>query len=177
MRIIPQGRAFISRLLDLCTTVENLQDTLVLDVGCRSDLSFWALLCTKWNGISFFYNDEVETSAALEFYTDAAPSVGFGGYHGREWFCAAWPEEILSLPPEHHSSALHEIYPIVISCVLWGHLWCRKKITVFCDNEAAVCIINKGRSSVPFINRLVRCLTWTSVLGNFVLRSLRPWAC
>ncbi|XP_046873720.1 LOW QUALITY PROTEIN: uncharacterized protein LOC124466092 [Hypomesus transpacificus] len=171
MRIIPQGRSFVSRLLDLCKTVANLQDTLVLDVGCRSDLSFWALLCAQWNGISFFYNDEIETSAALEFYTDAALSIGFGGYHGDEWFCAVWPAEILSLPLEHYSSALHELYPIVISCLLWGHLWCRKKITVFCDNEAAVHIINKGRSSVPVINRLVRRLTWTCVLGNFILRA------
>ncbi len=30
----------------------------------------------------------------------------------------------------------------------------------FCDNEATVNIINKGRSSVPFINRFVRRLTW-----------------
>ena len=42
-----------------------------------------------WNGISFVYNNEVETSTALEFYTDAAPSVGFGGYHSQELFCAA----------------------------------------------------------------------------------------
>ena len=78
MRIIPQGRSFVSCLLDLCKTMDNLQDTLVLDVGCRSDLSFRALLCAQWNGISFFYNNEVETSATLEIYTDAALSIEFG---------------------------------------------------------------------------------------------------
>ena len=41
----------------------------------------------------------------------------------------------------------------------------------FCDNEATVNIINKGRSSVPFINRFVRRLTWLSVLGNFIIRA------
>ncbi len=41
----------------------------------------------------------------------------------------------------------------------------------FCDNEATVNIINKGRSSVPFINRFVRRLTWLSVLGNFNFRA------
>ena len=129
------------------------------------------MLCEHWNGISFFYHDSVESSVALDFYTDAAPSVGFGGFHGNEWFSGAWPAEIVSLAPENYSTALHKLYPIVIACLLWGHLWCRKKITVFSDNEATVHIINKGRSSVPFINRLVRRLTWTSVLGNFILRA------
>ena len=49
MRINPQWRSFVLRLLDLCKTVDNLHDTLVLDVGCRADLSFWALLCAQWN--------------------------------------------------------------------------------------------------------------------------------
>ena len=171
MRIVPQGRSFVSRLLDLAKSVPHLRDSVVLDDGCRSDLRFWSVLCDRWNGISFFYHDSVESSAALDFYTDAAPSVGFGGFHGNEWFSGAWPAEIVSLAPETYSTALHEMYPIVIACLLWGHLWCRKKITVFCDNEATVHIINKGRSSVPFINRLVRRLTWTSVLDNFILRA------
>ena len=42
---------------------------------------------------------------------------------------------------------------------------------MFCDNEATVHIINKGRSLVAFINRLVRRLTWTIVLDHFILRA------
>ena len=42
-----------------------------------SDLRFWAVLCEHWNGLSFFYNDEVETSSSLAFYTDAALSLVF----------------------------------------------------------------------------------------------------
>ena len=60
--------------------------------------------------------------------------------------------------------------PIVIACLLWGHLWCRKKITVFCDNKVTVHIINNGRASVSFINRLVRRLMWTSVLDHSILQ-------
>ena len=78
--IIPQGRSFVSRLLELANSVQNLSDIIVLDEGCRSDLRFWGLLCDEWNGISFFYNDFVESSDCLQFFTDAAPSVGFGGF-------------------------------------------------------------------------------------------------
>lgn len=79
MRIIPQGRSFIARLLDLSKSVKDLKDIVTLDAGCRSDLNFWSLLLDNWNGISFFYNDDLESSIALKLYTDAAPSIGFGG--------------------------------------------------------------------------------------------------
>ena len=171
MRVIPQGRSFISRLLDLSKSVEKLNDMVTLDEGCRSELQFWSLLCKKWNGISFFYNEQLETSMAMELYTDAAPSVGFGGYFNNQWFADAWPKELLSLPANASSIALMEMYPIVVSCLLWGKDWSRKRIIFFCDNEATVNIINKGRSSVPFINRFVRRLTWLSVLGNFIIRA------
>lgn len=171
MRVIPQGRSFISRLLDLSKSVEKLHDTVTLDEGCRSELRFWSLLLEKWNGISFFYNDNTESSLAIRLFTDAAPSVGFGGFFDNQWFADVWPKELSSLPASASSSALMELYPIVIACLLWGKSWSRRKIIFFCDNEAAVHIINKGRSSIPFINRFIRRLTWASVLGNFIIRA------
>ncbi|XP_053301806.1 uncharacterized protein LOC128460587 [Pleuronectes platessa] len=53
MRIIPHGRSFVSRLIELAYSVENLNDPVVVDEGCQSDLRFWSLLCEEWNGISF----------------------------------------------------------------------------------------------------------------------------
>ena len=172
MRIVPQGRAFVSRLLDLSKSVKNLQDRIMLDQGCLSDIHFWSLFLDQWNGISFFFNEKSETSASMEFFTDAAPSVGFGGFFKGEWFAGAWPEEILNLPLDCKSTALFELYPIVVASLLWGGNWSRKQIIVLCDNEATVNLINKGRSSKPAINRLLRRLTWTCVTGNFIMRAV-----
>ncbi|XDV29423.1 hypothetical protein PO909_032553 [Leuciscus waleckii] len=80
MSIIPQGRAFISRLLTLAHSVEKLSDQILLDEGCQSDLNFWKHLLSEWNGISFFYHDIFESSIELQLFTDAAPSIGFGGF-------------------------------------------------------------------------------------------------
>lgn len=169
MRIIPQGRSFVSRLLDLAKSVPNLNDEIILDEGCKSDICFWSALLDNWNGISFFYNDVVETSSSLKFFTDAAPSVGFGGFYDNQWFAEAWPPEILA--SDYKSIALFELYPIVLACLMWGKEWKRKQITVFCDNESTVNIINKGRSSVPMINSLIRRLSWTCINDNFILRA------
>ena len=57
MRIIPQGRSFIARLLEAASSVNSLSDQLTLDSGCQSDLAFWSKLLQEWNGINVFYND------------------------------------------------------------------------------------------------------------------------
>lgn len=80
MHIIPQGRSFISRLQDLASSVNSLHDQVSQDDGCRSDLSFWSKLLNIWNGISFFYDDDILSADSIQFYTDAAPSASFGGF-------------------------------------------------------------------------------------------------
>lgn len=58
-----------------------------------------------------------------------------------------------------------------MASLLWADKWTRKNMLVFCDNEATVNIINKGRSSVLFINRFIRRLTWISVMNNFTIKA------
>lgn len=147
MWIIPQGCSFISKLIDLSKTAEKLHNSIKLDSGCKSELHFWFLLCEGWNGISFFYNDLVETSIDLSFFfTDAAPLLDW------VFFNIHW-------------------YPVIVACILWGNQWSRKQILVYCDNAATVNIINIGRSLVPFINTFLRRLMWTCITGNFTLHA------
>ena len=49
------------------------------------------------------------------------------------------------------SMAYRELYPIVIANIVWGHMWSRKRIVFWCDNQAVVNIINKGRSKATYI--------------------------
>ena len=117
MRIVPQGRSFISRLLHLASSVPNLQDSISLDEGRLSDLKFWSRLLDQWDGITFFYDDLINSSDSLTFFTDAASSIGFGGYYQGQWFASKWPLSFLKLKS---SSALFEIYPVTVACLVWG---------------------------------------------------------
>lgn len=56
-----------------------------------------------------------------------------------------------------------ELYPIVVSAVLWEPGWPREYILFHCDNAATVHILKTGRSKCPDIMRLMRRLTFYKV--------------
>lgn len=43
------------------------------------------------------HNDYISHLGYIQLYTDAAPSIGFSGYHGGCWVASQWPPEFSSL--------------------------------------------------------------------------------
>lgn len=128
MYVIVQGRSFISRLLDLSKTVNNLSDMVSLE-ECRSELQFWSLLLEKCNGISLFYHNVLECSFEIWLFTALKSAINHWWFFNHQWFADKWPKQLLSLPNSITSSALLEMYPIVIACLLWGKHWSRKGLS------------------------------------------------
>ena len=166
-RVIKPGRSFVSHLITLCHSVKEQFHYIHLNKDCVSELKFWLYFLDQWNGINMFYYCEYISSDALQLFTDASATLGFGGYYREAWFSSPWPTEIPAVQDPHLSIAYKELYPIVVAAILWGHLWSRRQILFMCDNEATVFIINKGRSKVPVINQLMRRLTWLACTNNF----------
>ena len=54
------------------------------------DLTMWKAFFVGWNGRSLFLDTTV-TPPDLELHTDAAGSVGFGGYFCGKWLQGSWP--------------------------------------------------------------------------------------
>ncbi|RXN34492.1 poly [Labeo rohita] len=143
MRIIPQGHPFISHLLSLASSAHALEDRISITDSCRNEVSLWISFLKQWNGLSFFYSNLVSSPIDIQLYTDATPSVGFGGFLRGRWFASTWPPELADLPQQLSSSALFELYPLVAAASLWGKEWSATSIVVHCDNEAIVHCINK----------------------------------
>ena len=51
-----------------------------------------------------------------------------------------------------------EVLPVVLACVVWGHHWKSKRVQLYCDNEAAVAVLNAGYSHDSLIMHLLRAL-------------------
>ncbi|KAL0180312.1 hypothetical protein M9458_025754, partial [Cirrhinus mrigala] len=173
IRIIPQGKSFLSHLLSKVTSIPSLHDKVTLDEGCKMEMHLWQQFLSSWNGISFFYNDYVSQPEDIQLYTDAAPSTGFGGYYSGRWFASEWPPEFshLAQQSDSPSSTLFEIYPVIIAAILWGHEWSKHIILIHSDNSAVVDIINKGRSRSPTIMQFIRRLTLISAQNQFLIRA------
>lgn len=76
--------------------VPGLLDPVSLDAGCRCDLSF-RLVFYDWNGVLFFYGHIAFSSDSLRSFTNAAPSVGSGGFCQGELFAESWPDQFKSV--------------------------------------------------------------------------------
>ncbi|XP_062404751.1 uncharacterized protein LOC134095317 [Sardina pilchardus] len=171
MRVIPQGRPFISNLLLAAKSVPALRDLVDIDEQCLTDLGLWRLFLRQWNGLSMFYEDRLYSPEDLQLFTDAAPSIGFGGYFKGRWFASSWPPELANLASGEASSAVYETYPVVIAALLWGKEWSGKSVLVYSDNQAVVFAINKGRSSAPIICPFLRRLVWTAACNQFLIQA------
>lgn len=160
----------MSHLISLSTKVDKLHYFITLSKECREDLRMWSIFLSGWNRISFFYDDQITIAGDMELFTDAASIFGFGGYFQRKWFSSVWPSELASSLESNLSMAIRELYLIVVAAYLWGHVWCRKRRMFHCDNEAVVNIVNKGRSKIADIMKLMRTFTWLSVRHNFTIQ-------
>ena len=56
-----------------------------------------------------------------------------------------------------------EALPIVLACAVWGKVWSKKKIQVYCDNAAVVISLNAGSSKDQWTIHVIRCLFFIKV--------------
>ena len=149
--IIPAGRAFLRRLIDLTIGITDPHHHVRLNNGTRADLRMWEEFLTQFNGSAFFQHRTWINNETLHLYTDAAQSIGYGAICGIEWFCGVWPEEW-----KKYNITFLEFYPIVASVDSWGYKISNKRITIFTDNQALTFILNKLTSPDKKIMILIR---------------------
>lgn len=63
-------------------------------IGNFLRIFLWETLLTGWNGCSFFLNSFITPSPHMELFTDAASTIGFGGYFNGKWFQGRWPPHL-----------------------------------------------------------------------------------
>ena len=79
-KVIPSGRIFLCRLIDLSTTVEKLHHHLPLSQEAKLDLKWWLEILPHWSGKSLILESQWTSSKAMELFTDASGKDGWGAY-------------------------------------------------------------------------------------------------
>jgi len=72
---------------------------------------------------------------------------------------------------EWHMAA-NEFLHMVLSCLLWGKQWTGMAVRCYCDNTAAVEVLNGGYSKDEMMMHLVRCLFFISEHFRFVVEAV-----
>ena len=123
----------------------------------------WKVFLSKWNGCSLFLESSTTPTPDLELYTDAARTMGFGGYFLGKWFQGHWPPHILLNRELGISIEWQDLFPIFVACAIWHPLFKGKRLQFWCDNESVVSIINSGHPKAPLL------WNWTESLFSY------PW--
>ncbi len=166
-RVIAPGRTFLRRMIALTCGVKQPYHFVRLTSGFYKDLAVWVVFLKHWNGISLFLESEQLPSPSLQLYTDAAGSIGFGGYLAGRWFQGHWlPKQNIN-KKSGISIVWQELYPIYLACRLWGAQWTTKRIVFFCDNESVVHILNQKTSKSQKIMDLLRPIVLCTLENNF----------
>ena len=162
-KVVYGGRTFLRRVLDLMNTLSSSASKCRLTLDFHRDMTWWHEFLDIFNGQCDFHDFRPIT----DLQTDAC-SQAVGAFFQGDWFYS-------NLVVDHPSlSHLHinfkEALCIVFSAMRWASSWKNKTIHVYCDNTAAVAMLNKGTTRDPIMMVYLRQLFWLSATFNFRLK-------
>ena len=167
-KVIPAGRIFLRRLIDLSTRTKALHHYLYLNQEARADIRWWITFLPTWNGSAPILQPDWTASPHMHLYTDASAIHGYGAFFNGAWFRGPWlPHQQLN-SETGISIAWQELYAIVMAATAWGHLWAGRRIIAHCDN-LAVNIWGRNSSKSPTIMTLVRKLFFIAATHHFTI--------
>ena len=160
-KVLPAGRIFLRRLIDLSTTVSKLHHHLSLTAEAKLDLQWWLDFLSQWSGKSLILQSNWLHSGSMQLYTDASGTLGWGAYWSGRWLQRSW-----STTQQTRDITWKELFAIVMAVHTWGIYWTKQKIVFHCDNQAVVDIWEKGTTRDPYIMALVRLLYFGAAQYN-----------
>lgn len=163
-KVIPSGRMFVRRLIDLSMTVERLSHRISLNSEARKDISWWANYLPAWNGRYKILDSLTTPCHQLHIYTDASGEIGLGIYNNGKWVSKTWPKE-----HKQKSIQWKEIFPVYVCCYLWGKEFQGKRLLFHCDNLAVVNIWSAQSCKSPEIMAVLRKLFYIAAQHEFTV--------
>lgn len=161
-KVIPAGRIFLRRLLDLAHSRDELDVPFALGDEAMKDILWWLKFGRSWNGTAFFLDPTWTPTHEFHLFTDASGTLGYGAYWNGAWFSQAWPPQFSAKPIEWK-----ELFAIVMAAETWGSHWSGKRLLFHCDNQAIVQIWQSSLSRCSDLMHLVRALFFIAAQHNF----------
>ena len=165
-KCVQQSRTFLNRLLDTLRKMTN-KKFIKLSASFQKDLRWWSLFMERFNGVSFI-PPVVWAERDVTFSTDSCLK-GCGGICGLEYFHAEFPNSI-----KIQKLAIHklEMLAVLVGVRIWGKRLQGMRLQIYCDNGAAVEVINSSKTRDPFLASCLRELWLEVSTHSFELRAV-----
>ena len=149
-------------MIDLLGCFRKKDHPIRLNKEFLRDLQWWHQFLVEWHGVNFWLFPGNTPNAGMEVSSDAAGSLGVSAYFEGMWFTDSW------MPSKREQSiAYKELFPVVVSAHVWGHLWCRRHVLFRSDNDSVVHILNARTCKVPCLMHLLRSLLLAAARHSF----------
>jgi hypothetical protein len=154
-KVVRPGRPFTRRIYEQLAQREDDPDHyhIRLCKSTQADIEWWRTFLPTWNGVSML-RDYGEEAPHAEVWSDASGVWGCGAFWQCHWFQIQWGAGQMASA----SIAAKELFPIVVACVVWGHMWQGCTVRCISDNEAAVQVINQRYAKDALLMHMIRCL-------------------
>ena len=142
-RSVVPGRAFTRRIYAAYSGDSKLKQHHHIRISreLKSDLLMWRQFIQHPSIFSRKFIDCMPRPATkIMFYTDAAKSVGFGGFCNNEWMYETWDRSFIKL--NDPSIGFLELFAVAAGILNWIHKYSNQSIVLFCDNKSAADMIN-----------------------------------
>ena len=161
---VKPGRVFMNSILNTLRDFPRNVHRIKLGVSFMADVHWFAMFAEVYNGTSIMpelYFSEPDSVFACDASLTAA-----GGFYNGYYFHKLFPTSLA----RHHINAL-ELLTVIVCAKLWGQHWGGQRITVYCDNLAAVTVINSSRSKDIFMQACIRELWFIAAKHSFEIRA------
>ena len=178
-RAIVPGRAFTRKMYAKYSKLTEEKvlrkyHHISLDGEFKSDCKVWqSFLLSNDSGMKRISRPFIdvcttsETSETLFFYSDATanPDLGYGVIFGPHWIVNQWEHNFIK---EHNPSIeFLELFALCVGVFTWAEQLRNCRITIFCDNQSSLAMVNNYTSGCKYCMMLIRELVLKSLRMNF----------
>ena len=148
-KCVHSSRPFLNRMLDLLRAT-NKQESINLNVEFKRDLNWFCEFLPHFNGSAFFKHDHIDSEIELD-----ACLEGLGAIYNKHIYAIP-----ISKGYMHMDIVYLEMLNILVALRVWAKQWATKTISVKCDNQAVVTILQSGKTRDPLLAAICQNITW-----------------
>ena len=164
--VVP-GRAFTRRMYSRIDTKLKPHHHIRIDKECRLDMQTWLTFLRHPSCYCRDFMDfTTDRGSEEDFFSDASknPDLGMGAKCQSSWMWMQWDGSFIKL--KDPSIEYLELYALTAAVIAWLPRYKNRCITIFCDNQSVVAMINNTASSCKNCMVLIRLIVLQSMIHN-----------